>query len=198
MNKGISKTTGDYLLFLNSGDYLVDDDVLSKVKKFSDSKNADIYYGNIEIANEKNDIGSLTYPPVLTLNFWENSTINHQASFIKATLFKEFGVYDGRYTIAADYAFFLKCFFSGKRFEYINENIVHYKLNGASSIDKDEYKMQMKRAWKNVIPLYLDNLYNEHKEHALLMKHRLMRWANFFNSAGKKLRSSKKNSPGIL
>ena len=45
MNKGIAHASGDYLLFLNSGDYLSDDNVL---KDFSMSlSNKDIVYGDL-------------------------------------------------------------------------------------------------------------------------------------------------------
>ncbi|WP_373940767.1 glycosyltransferase [Polaribacter sejongensis] len=45
MNKGIAKATGEYLLFLNSGDFLCDNYVLSKFSL--ELKDADIYYGNL-------------------------------------------------------------------------------------------------------------------------------------------------------
>lgn len=44
MNKGIKTGKGDYCLFLNSGDWLVNSTVIEK--EFSDSKQADIIYGN--------------------------------------------------------------------------------------------------------------------------------------------------------
>ena len=44
MNKGILKANGEYCLFLNSGDWLYDNDVLNDV--FSISPTEDIVYGN--------------------------------------------------------------------------------------------------------------------------------------------------------
>ena len=43
MNKGVVKAQGEYLLFLNSGDFLVDKEVLSKV--FDQAKGSDILCG---------------------------------------------------------------------------------------------------------------------------------------------------------
>ena len=59
MNKGILKSSGNYLLFLNSGDYLCEN-VLEKV--FSETHTEDILYGNMKrnrtlplvLNNEKN------------------------------------------------------------------------------------------------------------------------------------------------
>src|SRR5699024_3733405 len=42
MNKGLEQATGDYVLFLNSGDAFYDKNTLSEV--FTDSAGADIYY----------------------------------------------------------------------------------------------------------------------------------------------------------
>src|SRR5690606_11151151 len=42
MNKGLNVATGDYVLFLNSGDELYEDMTLEKV--FSSADNADVYY----------------------------------------------------------------------------------------------------------------------------------------------------------
>jgi glycosyltransferase involved in cell wall biosynthesis len=51
MNKGLMKATGEYVLFLNSGDLLFDSTVLEKV--FSDNSNADVYYGNTKRMERK-------------------------------------------------------------------------------------------------------------------------------------------------
>ena len=45
MNKGIRVAKGDYLLFLNSGDYLCDNDTIHNVAKEIDG-GKDLYYGN--------------------------------------------------------------------------------------------------------------------------------------------------------
>ena len=45
MNKGVEHASGDWLLFLNSGDWLFDNDVLSKV--FDTQHDADILYGDV-------------------------------------------------------------------------------------------------------------------------------------------------------
>lgn len=185
MNKGILSATGKYIMFLNSGDWLLHEKVFLNFRTRAENKTADIYYGNIELENENALVSPLSYPAQLTLDFWKRSTINHQASFIKASLFREVGLYDTRYTLAADYAFYLKNFVCGKKFEHINEEWVHYKLDGASAVNRDVYKQQMKTAWENIIPGYLDNLYNENTASSQLMKHRMMQWANKLNDGYK-------------
>src|SRR5690606_30753578 len=54
MNKGLKLATGDYVLFLNSGDELFANDTLSKV--FAAGADADIYYGETKLVNEDREI----------------------------------------------------------------------------------------------------------------------------------------------
>src|SRR5690606_36788317 len=51
MNKGLAAATGDYVLFLNSGDELYEDMTLEKV--FASAENADIYYGGTKLLEEE-------------------------------------------------------------------------------------------------------------------------------------------------
>jgi glycosyltransferase involved in cell wall biosynthesis len=101
MNKGLQIATGDYVLFLNAGDELYSNDTLSKV--FEISHDADVYYGNTKISNEKGDILAdrrLTPPSHLT---WKSlkygMCISHQ-SFIAKRKLCDF--YNLDYQISAD------------------------------------------------------------------------------------------------
>ncbi|MEO6719099.1 MAG: glycosyltransferase family 2 protein [Ferruginibacter sp.] len=189
MNKGISIAKGNYTMFLNSGDFLLDENVLLKFSNQPVERKAAIYYGNMKIEAENNTMKAHTYPPLLTLDFWEHYTINHQASFIKTLLFKELGLYDTGYTLAADYAFFLKCFVYGKQFEHIDHELVYYKSDGLSSVNSAVYQQQMKQAWNSIVPAYVQVLYKENKDHALLMKHRLMSLAKNLQNKYSRLKS---------
>ena len=51
MNKGINASSGEYLLFLNSDDKLIDRNFLSNVNKILLSKKIDILYSNIIYIN---------------------------------------------------------------------------------------------------------------------------------------------------
>jgi glycosyltransferase involved in cell wall biosynthesis len=182
MNKGIDKATGEYVMFLNSGDCLVHANVLLDFANNVKEVNADIFYGNIQLQHAGNKVTPHNYPSLLTIDFWEHYTINHQAACIKTDLFKQLGYYDTSYTLAADYAFFIKCFFYGKKFHHINTALVCFNLDGASSTEKISYRQQMQKAWDSTSPVYADQLFKASKEHDLLMSYRLMLFAKKLQS----------------
>jgi glycosyltransferase involved in cell wall biosynthesis len=104
MNKGIARAKGEYLLFLNSGDYLCNESVLYEV--FSEVPTHDIVYGNIIwVENDKYTNG--IFPDKLTFNYFTNYSLPHQGSFIHKKLFGTVGLYDERYKIISDWIFFL-------------------------------------------------------------------------------------------
>jgi len=104
MNKGISKATGEYLLFMNSGDCLINSNVLDTI--FSSPLKQDIVYGNVYLID--NESRSTWCPPAkLSFDHFVQSSIPHQASFIKRRLFTKVGLYNEKMKISADWKFFL-------------------------------------------------------------------------------------------
>ena len=105
MNKGIKLATGDYLLFLNAGDYLVHYNIIKLLIKLFERGSFDLVYGNvlsIDPISEKYFIKAIENPDIFF--FFENS-LPHQAVFYKKSLFDKFGLYDETFTILADNVF---------------------------------------------------------------------------------------------
>lgn len=144
MNKGIAKAKGNYLMFLNSGDYLWDSNVLSHAISLTKRKKADIYYGNIVVEPNKGNFIIKKQTDKISIGMLQNQTINHQASLIKSDLFGLLGLYDTRYSLAADHAFYLKAYLNDKVFTFMDYEMVCYELNGLSTLHGAEYYSQMK------------------------------------------------------
>lgn len=106
MNKGIQKASGDYLLFLHSGDNLLNESSLKQL--FTHSFDEDIIYWDVlyNISNEK-----IIYPDKLSFSFFLNGTLNHQSVIIKKQLFAKLGGYNESSIIVADWEFFICAFF---------------------------------------------------------------------------------------
>lgn len=102
MNKGILHASGDYLLFLNSGDRLSDD---SLIAIFSCEADEDILYADLDLASDDGNL-TITYPDRLTLPFMLESAIGHPASFIRRRMFER-GMYDETLKICSDWTFFM-------------------------------------------------------------------------------------------
>ena len=136
MNKGIRKAKGEYCLFLNSGDYLIDETIISKV--FSGNNTESILYGNMLVDIGNNNLKEEKLPKTLTLPFLFKHNIWHPATFIKKELFDKFGLYNEKYKIAADYDFFFLAIAIEKVTNiYIPLSIVVYNLGGISSNPKN-------------------------------------------------------------
>lgn len=165
---------GQYLMFFNGADFLLNKEVLSFSMKIINLKRLDIYYGDVKKLNTQGKIYIEKHASEMNLNFLEKRTINHQASFIKSSLFLELGVYDTRYPLAADYAFYLKSFTAGKTFSYLDSTLVNYDTEGLSSTNMDKYILQMNEIWLNKVPPYANKLFNENKEYRYLMHFSIM------------------------
>lgn len=104
MNKGIAKSSGKYLLFLNSGDYLFSDNVLSIWNETNTEE--DITYGDV-MWDTKGILENGHFPDRVSFNFFRGNSLPHQASFISRNLFATIGLYDESLSILADWKFFL-------------------------------------------------------------------------------------------
>lgn len=104
MNKGIKVAKGEYCLFLNSGDWLLNSNTLEQVFKFKAKE--DIIYCDLKRENNQ-----CTYPDELSFYIFFIASIGHPASFIKRQLFIDQGLYNEKYKIVSDWEFFLKALF---------------------------------------------------------------------------------------
>ena len=132
MNKGIKVANGEYLLFLNSGDWLASGNVLSTV--FARARTADILYGYMAFQSVDGPICNAgMMKPVLYWYDFLGRTLPHQASFIARRLFDKVGLYDETYRIAADTKFFIKAIVWDKAtYEFIPHLIAVFEGDGIS------------------------------------------------------------------
>ncbi|MDF2447535.1 MAG: glycosyltransferase [Bacteroidota bacterium] len=127
MNKGIKKATGEYCLFLNSGDWLINSNVLENVFDFFPDK--DIVYGNLE-----NSYGVDFYSDELKYSTFFYSSIGHPVSFIRKNLFDKIGLYNESLQIVSDWEFFIIALFKYScSYQHIDIVITFFEGGGVSS-----------------------------------------------------------------
>ena len=105
MNKGIKKATGDFIIFMNSGDVFNDNNVLENTVPLF-NKDAYFIYGN-NYKEKENSKRLKTYSSKLTFSFFYTSSLNHQATFIKRDVFTELFYYDENKKIVSDWELFV-------------------------------------------------------------------------------------------
>lgn len=131
MNKGISKATGKYLIFLNAGDTFADSDTLKTVAEHIEP-DTDIAYGQTQIVNtERTVIGMrhLTAPEKLTSDsFKHGMLVCHQAFYARRELVP---AYDLTYRFSADYDWCIKCLKKSQKNTYVGDKpIISFLTDG--------------------------------------------------------------------
>lgn len=149
MNKGIMASRGEYLQFLNSGDWLYNETALERC--FSHSFTSDIVYGDFFFVYIDGKMRKSHFPSQLTLRYFYRRSLGHNASFIKRDLLLE-DLYDERFRIVSDWAFFLKQALKNRSFEYIDEIVSCFDMGGISSSNLKLVDQEREIVLKELIP----------------------------------------------
>lgn len=145
MNKGIKKATGEYCLFLNSGDCLAKDNVIEKL--YLEINHEDIIYGNWYKSYSDGHIEAEKFPKMITFYFLAFLySLPHQASLIKRDLFDKIGYYDEQLNMVSDWKFFMLAIFKFNcSYKHIDLYIAVYDKTGFSSDPKNNELQQNER-----------------------------------------------------
>lgn len=162
MNKGILKAKGEYLLFLNSGDWLVDEDVVGDFCNL-DYKD-DVVIGDIYLV--KNGITTLQKSVKKEdfgfHHFYYGGFLPHQSAFIRRELFITFGLYNESFKIAADFDFFVKVLLTkNASYNYFERIVSYFDFSGISS--QSEMNIIHGKERKNIFQTHVPLIFKTYK-----------------------------------
>ena len=192
MNNGVKVANGEYIQFLNSGDWLYNEHALSDIWGRNDIPTEDIVYGTIV------DGIPFQYPKKLSLEHFVDSTLFHQSTFIKRKLLLE-TPYDESYKITADQKFFMEqIVLHHASYRGIDKRVSCFQPGGISSNHELHIKEQRRILEDLFSPMeielidnymnhkyaYMTPYYNYIDKNPKLSKfvRRIVRLHNFFNN----------------
>jgi glycosyltransferase involved in cell wall biosynthesis len=183
MNKGIQMASGDYCIFLNSGDYFIDNFTLSELIAYSNMEN--IIFGDLVYKNKIEEF-TVVSPDELSLFYFVNNTLPHPCTLIRKELFSLYGSYDEDYLICADWVFFIDMICKHHvSYKHVQKPTAVFLLGGLSSRAESELII-LKEKNKHLTKSYKDyyDLYKKYRVLAersdALKRSRIIRCASFF------------------
>ncbi len=143
MNKGIRKSTGMWINFMNAGDTFSSSDTIEKMAH-NLSDDYMVVYGNVIKCYEHYKIkdSGIKKMKIDAIDFFLDG-INHQTAFIRKSMFDKYGLYDTKYRLASDWQFFMKVVgLGGEKAKYVDLDVALFKMDGASTNYKNQYKYE--------------------------------------------------------
>lgn len=131
MNKGLDLATGDYVLFMNSGDEIYDPTTVTNV--FASAPSGDIYYGETEMYNEKwESLGQRRHRAPEHFD-WKSfkfgMNVSHQAIYIKRSLTEPYNL---NYKYSADIDWIIKVAKKSSKIVNTHIYVAKYLVGGMS------------------------------------------------------------------
>jgi glycosyltransferase involved in cell wall biosynthesis len=136
-NKGIIASKGDYLMFLNSGDELIDGDYIKKAEKiFLENQNISFIHSNLLL--EDSIAGNILMKPRMK-NIGRGMPYLHPTMIVRKIIFNKIGLFNNRKKIAMDFDYIVRMEKEKFRGFYLEESAV-VKMEGRGSSILKEYE----------------------------------------------------------
>jgi glycosyltransferase involved in cell wall biosynthesis len=148
-NKGVRLCNGDYVLFLNSDDWIEATILSNVVSNFKE--NIDVFCGNLRYWIADSGKFKVRKSRVHLLNF--GMYVMHPTVIVKRSLLMEF-VFDINLSIAMDYDFILGLYIQNYSFCYIDKVFSNMQSGGISS-NKLKMRIEENNVMKSKLPFTL-------------------------------------------
>ena len=172
INKGISIATGDIISYLNCDDRYTDGSLSTVLNAFIKNKPIDYVYGNCRLINHlEKELYVYRVPPIfskllgrVTVIPWAQPSI-----FYKRRVFDNLGLFNNKYSLAADYHFMKRVIFSELKGQKINKVLSCFmkRVDALSfeNFDDMNYEVEMiKRELGHKNNQFLDFCFNSYRK----------------------------------
>ena len=152
MNQAIPLVSGDYVLFLNCGDYFYNEKVLEKTGAWisTDQSSGEIYYG--DIYNRSVETRIVSNPCINAFACYRNVPC-HQPCFYGAELMRRRN-YHTKYRVRADYDHFLGCYFQEK-IRPVSMQIIVASYEGGGYSETKENERRSAKEHEEIVKKYM-------------------------------------------
>lgn len=161
MNKGLNVATGEYVIFMNSGDeFECETSISDAVRHFDGS---DFILFDIKMIEENKPLRIKSHPKLLNFYYMFNSNIAHQSQFIKRSLFDKIGYYDENLKYLSDWKFNICALYKYYvSYNIVNEVLSKFMLDGVSSLP--EFRNQLDAERDRVLRNEFSQYYEDYKK----------------------------------
>lgn len=130
MNKGLHRATGEYVVWINSGDEFACD--MTVIDYIRNSVSDVIAFDTLNI---NLDDPTRTYIHEASAQRLPHSTLMHPGTYFRRRLVEQLGGYEDGWKIVADRELMIKCLHAGATFEFVPIVAAHFYYGGISSTD---------------------------------------------------------------
>jgi glycosyltransferase involved in cell wall biosynthesis len=145
-NKGISRASGDIIGIINADDEMLPGTLKKVCAFFSSNPNIDVVHGDVflckgeQVLKRVRPAGCWWYP-------WRLVLFNHPATFVRRSVYEQYGLFDTSYRIAMDVEIFLRWLAHGVTIKYLPEAFVNMKCGGVSGQCAAEGFLEVRNAF---------------------------------------------------
>jgi len=155
MNKGLAAATGDYVLFLNSGDELFNENTIQYIVENGEA--ADIIYGDTKLVDEQRHIIGDRRHKAPDYFDWKSfrygMNICHQAIYVKRSIAEP---YDLTYKLSADIDWVIRAAKKAEHTQNVHGFVTKYLVGGLS---KKRHRQSLKERY-HIFKKYYGSLPN--------------------------------------
>jgi len=152
MNKGIRMAKGEYIQFLNSGDWLVDEFVVENML-LNIEYNTEILVGNVIFIRPDGKVRYVKNETEISALTFFRGTIQHTSAYIKKSLFDKYGLYDETLRIVSDWKWYLVTVALNNVIVHFSDvYVTYFDTTGISSINKELDKKERRAVIEEFYP----------------------------------------------
>ena len=159
MNKGLAAATGDYVIFMNSGDEFYETGTIAGV--LASAADADIYYGETEMITADGKMFGRRRHQAPERFTWKSfrygMSVSHQAIYIRRSLAEPYNLH---YELSADIDWIIRAATKAQKIVNVNKYVAKYLIGGMSKTKHRQSlseRFEIMRRYYGLVPTIINH-----------------------------------------